>query len=558
MTDKINIIIPLEGGRKWQKEFNPEDKIEKVAEIFKKENNMEFPEQYIMNLKFQNRQINMNDPVKTLVSNNKQNLIFDINLEQNGLNLKNNKMINFELLGKPISDPFQIHVYDKKEKKIRLIYLDKEEIKNSQIGNYNNESAYCNGNNHLYISGGENKNLILNDFWDIDLKNEKITKICDLIEPKKNHSMICIGGKYIFIVGGNTKKTFYYDIEKKEIYNYENLNINRTEPALIQIGNELYCFDNLKKGNNEITFEKTNLKENKKWELIQPEIKENFSQKFFGTSILDNDNILFLGGYMLKDSNNKNLMNFKYNIKENIISESDIPFKEMNLSEKNSYKIDEKKDIIIPEYKKEEPEIMIFDKTKKSIKKISFETDDTKSQKKTLSSTFRSGKPLKTYNYNMPLFTDNDIEKLSKDLKGEYSEKINEKYQGRNKKYKKKNSEDEIETTSKTKAKIKVNNKIKKRSNNFADDIISTSKKKNRHSNSKSSFGGALIRNSVIINNIEGSVLNPTIPKIQKGNRIIKSEIVEVNENFDKNEIKGLTQNINIGIGGKKEFRGFL
>ena len=41
---------------------------------------------------------------------------------------------------------------------------------------------------------------------------------------------------------------------------------------------------------------------------------------------------------MLKDSNNKNLMNYKYNIKENIISESDIPFKEMNLSEKNSYK----------------------------------------------------------------------------------------------------------------------------------------------------------------------------------------------------------------------------
>ena len=371
--------------------------------------------------------------------------------------------------------------------------------------------------------------------------------------------MICISEKYIFIVGGNSKQTFYYDIEKKEIKNYANLNIDRIEPALIQIEDELYCFDNLKKGNNEITFEKTNLKESPKWEIIKPQCDENFTQKFFGALKLDNENILFIGGYMLKDNiNNNDLMNFKYNIKNNIISRSDIPFKEMNLSEKNSYKIDEKKDIIIPEYKKEEPEIMIFDKTKKSIKKISFESDDTKSQKKTLSSTFRSGKPLKTYNYNMPLFTDNDIEKLSKDLKGEYSEKINEKHHGRNKKYKKKNSEDEIETTSKTKAKIKVNNKIKKRSNNFADDIISTSKKKNRHSNSKSSFGGALIRNSVIINNIEGSVLNPTIPKIKKGNRIIKSEIVEVNKNFDKNEIKGLTQNINIGIGGKKEFRGFL
>ena len=73
MTDKINIIIPLEGGRKWQKEFDPEEKIEKVKEIFEEENNMEFPEQYIMNLKYQNRPVNINDPIKTLVSNNKPN-----------------------------------------------------------------------------------------------------------------------------------------------------------------------------------------------------------------------------------------------------------------------------------------------------------------------------------------------------------------------------------------------------------------------------------------------------------------------------------------------------
>ena len=555
MTEKINVIIPLEEGKNWEKEFDKKEKIQKIVDEFRIENNK--PEEFFIQLKHNNNIVNLEDPIETLISNNDTKIILNINLKKDNLDYGNaNK---FELIGKPLSNPFQVQVYNRNNNQIKLINFDNNEILKNKIENYTIDSAYCNGNNHLYISGGENKNsLVLNDFWDIDLKNEKIEKICDLIEPKKNHSMICISEKYIFIVGGNSKQTFYYDIEKKEIKNYANLNIDRIEPALIQIEDELYCFDNLKKGNNEITFEKTNLKENKKWEIIKPEIKENFSQKFFGTSILDNDNILFIGGYMLKDSNNKNLMNYKYNIKENIISESDIPFKEMNLSEKNSYKIDEKKDVIIPEYKKEEPEIMIFDKTKKSIKKISFESDDTKSQKKTLSSTIRSGKPLKTYNYNMPLFTDNDIEKLSKDLKGEYSEKINEKHHGRNKKYKKKISEDEIETTSKTKAKIKVNNKIKKRSNNFADDIISTSKKKNRHSNSKSSFGGALIRNSVIINNIEGSVLNPTIPKIKKGNRIIKSEIVEVNENFDKNEIKGLTQNINIGIGGKKEFRGFL
>ena len=547
MTEKINVIIPLEEGKNWEKEFDKKEKIQKIVDEFRIENNK--PEEFFIQLKHNNNIVNLEDPIETLISNNDTKIILNINLKKDNLDYGNaNK---FELIGKPLSNPFQVQVYNRNNNQIKLINFDNNEILKNKIENYTIDSAYCNGNNHLYISGGENKNsLVLNDFWDIDLKNEKIEKICDLIEPKKNHSMICISEKYIFIVGGNSKQTFYYDIKKKEIKNYANLNIDRIEPALIQIEDELYCFDNLKKGNNEITFEKTNLKESPKWEIIKPQCDENFTQKFFGTLKLDNENILFIGGYMLKDNiNNNDLMNFKYNIKNNIISRSDIPFKEMNLSEKNSYKIDKKKELMIPVYKKEEPEIIIINKEKKLIKKIPFELNNTKN--KSTSSKLRNVKenPLKTYNYNMPFFNE------------ESSKQKIEKYQSRNKKYNKNNSEDE--TTTKTKTELEVKKKFKIRNNNFEnpDNIISTSKvnknkKKTNHnknnSSSENSFKGALLRNSVIKNNVEGSILQTNIPKIKKGIRYVKSEIVEVNENFDKNDIEGLTQCINIGIGGKK------
>ena len=547
MTEKINVIIPLEEGKNWEKEFDKKEKIQKIVDEFRIENNK--PEEFFIQLKHNNNIVNLEDPIETLISNNDTKIILNINLKKDNLDYGNaNK---FELIGKPLSNPFQVQVYNRNNNQIKLINFDNNEILKNKIENYTIDSAYCNGNDHLYISGGENKNnLILNDFWDIDLKNEKIEKICDLIEPKKNHSMICISEKYIFIVGGNSKQTFYYDIEKKEIKNYANLNIDRIEPALIQIEDELYCFDNLKKGNNEITFEKTNLKESPKWEIIKPQCDENFTQKFFGALKLDNENILFIGGYMLKDNiNNNDLMNFKYNIKNNIISRSDIPFKEMNLSEKNSYKIDKKKELMIPVYKKEEPEIIIINKEKKLIKKIPFELNNTKN--KSTSSKLRNVKenPLKTYNYNMPFFNE------------ESSKQKIEKYQSRNKKYNKNNSEDE--TTTKTKTELEVKKKFKIRNNNFEnpDNIISTSKvnknkKKTNHnknnSSSENSFKGALLRNSVIKNNVEGSILQTNIPKIKKGIRYVKSEIVEVNENFDKNDIEGLTQCINIGIGGKK------
>ena len=75
------------------------------------------------------------------------------------------------------------------------------------------------------------------------------------------------------------KKTFYLDSNKKEIYPYCNLNLERIEPALILMSNELYCLDNIKKTNSELIFEKTNLKKMPKWEIIKPNFDSSISMK---------------------------------------------------------------------------------------------------------------------------------------------------------------------------------------------------------------------------------------------------------------------------------------
>ena len=82
-----------------------------------------------------------------------------------------------------------------------------------------------------------------------------------------------------------------------------NLNKKRIEPALIQMNNYLYVFDNINKNENSIdlSFEKTDLLSDKpNFELIRPNLDENIKgniiPKFFGVAKESEDNIIFLGG----------------------------------------------------------------------------------------------------------------------------------------------------------------------------------------------------------------------------------------------------------------------
>ena len=696
MSDKINITIPLEGDSKWEKEYSKSDTIQKIVDDFQKETQKEISKDYFSNWTYKDKLVNLNDPINIfLPDNNTTNLNLDFGFG-NDLDIKNTYLNDCELIGKPLSKPFQVQIYDKKKKELKFLNINQNEIDKNEMEKYGNESAYCNGNNHLYILGGEYNNNDLNDFWDIDLKNIKIEKIPNVIK-KKNHSMTFIPNKYVFVVGGNSKKTFYYNIENKIIKEWADLNIERNEPALIQVNDELYCFDNLKKGDNDITFEKTNLKGNPKWEIIKPNFNDNFLQKFFGCSKLDDENILFIGGFMIKDNSMNNLMNFKYNVPNNVISVSTFPFQNMDLSEKNSYKIDDQNDIIILNYKKEEPKLIIIDKDNKTLKPINFKLNEPIKDNSIIKSPKKV--KMKNYNFDMPYIKEDDkngisqmdlkklpmteenekpsnrtedksynsrnkyanlktnflsgenedsmnridtnnenissenridkliknepekminkdsernIEKIiEKDSENEIENKknIENENESENKReintnkqikydlgqiYDKKDDNDKISNDKKSDNNLEKNSIIKKNVNNLANEIKSEeenkleskfdskfeskiensnineneiendniiSKNVNRQSikskpYSESTFSGGLYRNSVIINNNEGITKISHIPKISKRFRRFNCDKVVGKGDFNINGVRGLTQSVNIGIGGKKDARG--
>ena len=244
-------------------------------------------------------------------------------------------------------------------------------------------SSYCNGWNHLYISGGEN---CINKFWDINLKKNLIHESLQ-IPPKKYHSMIFIPKAIVFMVGGNNSDTFYYNLKEQKIYNWGKLNIIRIEPALQIINNKLYCIDsnNTINDKNNYTLEMTELTSNEgRWKLIKPKISYNimnttFSQQSFGICKDKDDNIIFLGGKF--NNNNKDLnindnYNFMYNIINSTISLSQVKYQEFRLKEKGFCPFNKLYDYVLTDFPRQSPQIAFFNKKKGKLELINFSPDD--------------------------------------------------------------------------------------------------------------------------------------------------------------------------------------
>jgi hypothetical protein len=250
-----------------------------------------------------------------------------------------------------------------------------------KINNFNITSAYCNGCNHLYISGGEK---CLKKFWDINLKNNIINEPIK-IPPKKYHSMIFIPKNIVFIIGGNTFDSFYYNLNDKKLINWGKLNIIRIEPALHVVQNKLYCVDsiNSNKTINNYTLEVTDLTSNEgKWKLLKPKLSQNlidksFNQQLFGIDKDINNNILFLGGTLGGQEKNidKNYMNFMYNIKNNTIDLSQIKYKKFNLKEKAFCPFNSTYDYVLTDFQRSSPQIAFYNKKKGKIDLINFSPD---------------------------------------------------------------------------------------------------------------------------------------------------------------------------------------
>ena len=383
---KITVIIPLTIGT-WEKSYNIETTLNKIASDFKQENNMSnIQKNFFIEFSFQNNPIDMDEtPLKSLV--NEDTTTIHIAQEIKSVPGTDNLDENIDIVGKPFSDPFQIFTFEIKEKTIKTILFNADKIKEQKLDKFGIDSAYCNGNNYLYLSGGQDKatNEIIGLFWEIDLKNKLFSPPVKIF-PKKNHSMIYIEKK-VYIIGGDSVYSMFYDTDTKEIKQISNLNYKRFEPSLITHDNYLFCFDTSKKYTNNFenifNFERIDLyTESAQWELINPNISPNalnlvFSQKFFGVVEDFRQNIIFVGGIYDNDNDNdKNKednisnierMNIQYNINKNMIEKSDIEYKDISFSEKAFYPFNNITYYIIPNFNKRSPKIIYFYKDKNII-----------------------------------------------------------------------------------------------------------------------------------------------------------------------------------------------
>ena len=311
--DFITVQINLDGKMTWNKEYSKETKIKQMYEDYEQEVRSEFPKEIKSILKsLKDKDVTIEEEPIFNYANGYE--------EDNTAFSKINNLEIPEIIGKPFSNPFTVFNYIKKEKALKVLKFGNNS-KLNELDDYNSSSAYCNGNNKLFISGGEkNKGEYTEKFWIIDLKTAEIESN-DMI-PKKNHSMIIIPGNYVFIVGGQTKQTFYFDLENSQFHGWKKLNKQRIEPALIVVDNYLYCFDNMNSNfEDRLTFEKTNLNSSEhNWELFEPNMPSiRMNQKYFGV-VKSNNDIIFIGGNLDIENEEENLTerkNFKYNLNKN-------------------------------------------------------------------------------------------------------------------------------------------------------------------------------------------------------------------------------------------------
>ena len=338
----------------------------------------------------------INDKIDEEISkifNNKKDILLTIKQAYLKLAKDNRKFIQenttlISALTFNYSSSLGLFIYNTKTKQILSYEFSLE--KYPFLQKINNFTSFCNSNNYLYISGGEddkNNNQGQDFFIKINLEKIKSDELIysNLVSLKNKrywHSMIFIPEKYIYIIGGpGTKEIELYDIENNSFISFELLNYERCEPSLILVDNKyLYCICGFQLNNDFIdTIEKCNLsKRERKWEIVNYQIKvgENIMAdrslivSFFGVSYLKN-NIILIG-----DKENNKVINPNYLIKPNhkdidIIEEYGyIEVEDVRLfSEKFFIPINENESIALP-FKKGEPKILILNNNDGNIKEV--------------------------------------------------------------------------------------------------------------------------------------------------------------------------------------------
>lgn len=365
-----------------EKQFFLNSTLYSVLYYFDKNIKEEGKTQLKRNYIYNNKIINLNEPLINLIKlkkNSSSSTIesVEILVEIEQIDIIGDEHIPyFDIIIQPKTNPFGIFVYKVKEGLINLqIYPDKFS-KKYELYKFNDFSAYCNTPKSLFISGGKLDDTPIKDFWIINNLKYNIIKKNMPVE-KSNHSMVYINineNEYIFIAGGdNNIDTFYYDIKLNKFENWGNMNTTNIKPTLYQYKNYLYSFNSFSNYDN--YFERTDLlSQDHLWEKIFPVFDNdtiNFKTQSFGVSSCINECILLVGGENIKP---KNLI---YDPINNFLSLSEKGKNEnIILSDKLFYKVNKYHNVALPSTLKEKKQIVVVNKIKQAVRLINFNVSD--------------------------------------------------------------------------------------------------------------------------------------------------------------------------------------
>ena len=345
-NSKIKIIFNTnEGTIIGEKLFDINTKLKDIFTFFE----YNFSDKgYILktNYKFLNKKINQNNTINDLLKTENYSINSEIYIEvAQNINKENEEIYNTILF--PKLNPFELIEYNTLENKIRYIKCPGQTVNFCTLYKFSKESAFCNSENDLFMSGGLYNGKTLNYFWIINKKNFQILKKTMPI-LKKYHSMLYIPDNFVLIAGGDTLSTYIYDIENRQFIRWASMNKKHFQPGLIISGDYAYAFSALydKKEENNF-FEKTDLtSKNPKWEKVFPifdisGIKNDLYSLHFGIAKKNDDEILFLGG-------EKNKNRYVYNTIVNKIYFTDKKNYEISFWDKSFYDINNKYKVGIP------------------------------------------------------------------------------------------------------------------------------------------------------------------------------------------------------------------
>ena len=260
------------------------------------------------------------------------------------------------------NDCLELYVYYPEKGVMDIEEYHKKIYKEYSLFKINKQSSFCNSHNYLFLSGGEDNNEIINDFWIID-SNQYSIKYLSMPSPKSNHSMINLNDEYILILGGNDTKTYLFNIEKNEFIFFENTNNTHLNPYIILFNNYIYCFSE----QSEIIIAE------KKLFSLDKNLWENIN-----LSLLDSekDNEISKGDTLLIILDNKKYYEFspeKNTIKQ--VGLDDDENYEVNVSsnDKNFYKLNKYYSTCIPKNFNEEKKLYVINKKSRKIHNMNFE-----------------------------------------------------------------------------------------------------------------------------------------------------------------------------------------